>query len=263
MPRTAQRTRIDGPAPRSAPTVRPRAQAPAAAGSGDVFSRPPPLVHRAISRLLQDINTGVYQPGERIREEEVAQRLGISRGPVREALRVLGQDGVVQLEPWKGARVITLQADQAADVFELLAVAFGAVARLAARRATGAQLERYYRDAAKFARWSESGREYPDLVDLAYQMGNDLTLSCGSPAAETMVRKLARQAYGMHRFVKSAPLRARQQAVNRVRRLEAALRARSEPRSEKAARRIVLHTLTLLNRSVRAQSPEAAQRARA
>lgn len=228
----------------------------------DVASRPPPLVHLAIGRLLQDITAGVYQPGERIREEEVAQRLGISRGPVREALRVLGQDGVVKLEPWKGARVNQLRPEQASDTFEMLAVVYGAVARLAARRASDRQIDAYCRDSTKFARWAEQGRPFPDLVNLAYQMGNTLTECCGSPAAEAMIRRLARQAYGLHRFVTSIPQRSRQQATNRIRRLESALRARSETRSEKAARRIVLHTLTLLNRELRTQAA-ASQRATA
>ena len=60
---------------------------------------------RIADALCIDILEGALAPGERIRQEEVAERLGGSRLPVREALRVLAAEGLVELEPHKGARV--------------------------------------------------------------------------------------------------------------------------------------------------------------
>lgn len=60
---------------------------------------------RIADALRIEILEGRLAPGERIRQEEVAERLGGSRLPVREALRVLAAEGLVQLEPHKGARV--------------------------------------------------------------------------------------------------------------------------------------------------------------
>lgn len=226
-----------------------------AASLGNFPSRPPPLVLKTVRQLLRDILTGVYGPGDRIREVEIAQRLDISRAPVREALRMLEQDGLVELTPWRGARVIKLEVDQIADLFDLLGTVHGAVARFAVRHATDTELKRFYKDVARYAKWVDEGRDFLALVDLGYQMGTDLGLCCGNPMAAAMLRKLGRQAYGPHRFLKSSPSRWQKQVVTRFRKLEAGLRARSEDRAEKAARKMVQHVLALiLRRAAEAES---------
>jgi DNA-binding GntR family transcriptional regulator len=67
---------------------------------------------RVADYLRAAILAGDLGPGERIRQEEVAARLGASRLPVREALRILGAEGLVELEANKGARVPRLSAHQ-------------------------------------------------------------------------------------------------------------------------------------------------------
>lgn len=63
---------------------------------------------RVADQLRDAILEGEIVPGERIRQEEVAERLGTSRIPVREALRILQAEGLVEHEPHKGARVARL-----------------------------------------------------------------------------------------------------------------------------------------------------------
>jgi DNA-binding GntR family transcriptional regulator len=77
------------------------------------------LVDLAVSRLRREILSGQIEPGERLVEEQLTRRLGISRAPLREALRLLGQQGLVEHAPRRGARVATL-SDR--DVQELYAV---------------------------------------------------------------------------------------------------------------------------------------------
>src|ERR687889_1549112 len=60
---------------------------------------------RIASHLRSAILRGVIAPGERVRQEDVAQQLGASRLPVREALQMLAAEGLVEHEPNKGARV--------------------------------------------------------------------------------------------------------------------------------------------------------------
>jgi DNA-binding GntR family transcriptional regulator len=205
-----------------------------------------PLIQQTVRRLLRDILVGTYKPGERIREAEVAQRLGISRAPVREALRVLEQDGLIELAPWRGARVIDPTPAEIADLFDLLGVAHGAVARFAVRHAADADLQRYGAAIDELAHLVGSGRKSSELVDAAYRAGTLLADVCGSPHAAAMQRRIGRVAYWLHRFLQPAPARWRQQAVARHRKLIAALRARSESHAEKAARRVVEHTRTLV-----------------
>lgn len=77
------------------------------------------LVQLAVLRLSRDILGGRTDPGERLVEEQLTRRLGISRAPLREALRLLAQQGLVEHVPRRGVRVATL-SDR--DVQELYAV---------------------------------------------------------------------------------------------------------------------------------------------
>jgi DNA-binding GntR family transcriptional regulator len=77
------------------------------------------LVELAVDRLRGEILGGALGPGERLVEEQVTRRFGISRAPLREALRLLAQQGLVEHLPRRGVRVATLSAQDAAELFEL------------------------------------------------------------------------------------------------------------------------------------------------
>jgi DNA-binding GntR family transcriptional regulator len=86
----------------------------------------------AARRLREDIVTGGLAPGERLVESRLSARYGVSRVPVREVLRSLAAEGLVVIEAYRGARVASLGADEAEDVFEVRE----AVERTSARRAS-------------------------------------------------------------------------------------------------------------------------------
>ncbi len=69
--------------------------------------------------LRREILDGAHLPGERIRQEEVAERFGTSRQPVREALRMLESEGLAELEANKGARVPHLSLDDLTLLYEM------------------------------------------------------------------------------------------------------------------------------------------------
>lgn len=77
------------------------------------------LVELAVSRLTREILSGGAEPGERLVEEQLTRRFGISRAPLREALRLLAQRGLVEHMPRRGARVAILSD---VDIQELYAV---------------------------------------------------------------------------------------------------------------------------------------------
>ncbi len=64
------------------------------------------LRHHVLQTLREAIITGQFQPGDRLVEEELCQQLGVSRGPVREALRQLEQEGLVVSFPYRATEVI-------------------------------------------------------------------------------------------------------------------------------------------------------------
>jgi len=94
-----------------------------------------------LAHLEAAIISGRLQPGERILSEVVAAELGLSRMPVREALQALEAAGLVTLRPNRGAVVAELAAEHVAELLEMREVLEGLAARLAARRATPAEIE--------------------------------------------------------------------------------------------------------------------------
>jgi DNA-binding GntR family transcriptional regulator len=77
------------------------------------------LVELAMERLRRDILSGRNDPGERLVEEQLTKRLGISRAPLREAMRLLAQQGLVEHIPRRGARVATLSDDDVRELYEV------------------------------------------------------------------------------------------------------------------------------------------------
>jgi DNA-binding GntR family transcriptional regulator len=77
------------------------------------------LVELAYERLSKEILSGRTDPGERLVEEQLTRRLGISRAPLREALRLLAQQGLVEHIPRRGVRVATLSDDDVRELYEV------------------------------------------------------------------------------------------------------------------------------------------------
>ena len=82
------------------------------------------------------ILAGTLQPGERLKQEQLAEDMGVSRIPVREALRILEAEGLVETRPGRGSQVVELTRDGAADVLMVRGALEGLAARLAAERVT-------------------------------------------------------------------------------------------------------------------------------
>ncbi|MFN4058429.1 MAG: GntR family transcriptional regulator [Roseinatronobacter sp.] len=99
-----------------------------------------PQGQSAYDRLLDDIRSGQLAPGARLREVELAERLGISRTPVREAIRLLEVDGLVEHLPRQGASLRRLAYTEVMELYEMRAVLEGTAARLASRSASDLEL---------------------------------------------------------------------------------------------------------------------------
>jgi len=93
------------------------------------------------NRLRQMVLEGQLQPGEKINEKRLTEQFGVSRTPLREALKVLANEGLLDLVPHRGA-VITRQSEaELAEVFRVLAALEGLAGELAAEHAEQAALE--------------------------------------------------------------------------------------------------------------------------
>ncbi|WP_144186287.1 GntR family transcriptional regulator [Elioraea rosea] len=90
------------------------------------------LADAAAEKLRGLIGEGSLAPGERLTEAELSGRLGISRIPLREALRALAAEGIVTIEPHKGAVVTPVTPEEVDEVFPVLAALEGCAGELAA-----------------------------------------------------------------------------------------------------------------------------------
>lgn len=105
------------------------------------MSKKPSQGEYAYRCLVQAMENGELPPGHRLREIELSQRLGLSRTPVREALRTLETEGLVQHQPRLGAVVRVLDETEVMELYEMRAVLESTAARLAARMASSLEMK--------------------------------------------------------------------------------------------------------------------------
>jgi DNA-binding GntR family transcriptional regulator len=94
-----------------------------------------PLSERLAERILEDVMSGQLRPGEKLKEELLAQTHAVSRATVREALIALARQGYVVRTPRFGARIAELSREDLEDLFELRAALLALAAGRFARRA--------------------------------------------------------------------------------------------------------------------------------
>ncbi|MDQ3026793.1 MAG: FCD domain-containing protein [Pseudomonadota bacterium] len=104
------------------------------------------LVSKSLAQLVQgelerQILSGELRAGERLNEVALAQRLQVSRGPVREALRSLEEAGLVQFEKNRGAAVRVISPEAAVEIYEIRATLEALACRRVAARVTPAQID--------------------------------------------------------------------------------------------------------------------------
>ena len=95
-----------------------------------------PLRDVVFNTLRDAILTGKLEPGERLMENQLAEKLGVSRTPIREALRMLKLENLVELTPRKGAQVLDMSEKDIIDVLGIREVLEGLATQLACQKMT-------------------------------------------------------------------------------------------------------------------------------
>ncbi|MGH2345887.1 MAG: GntR family transcriptional regulator [Chloroflexota bacterium] len=116
-----------------------------AASPPPIFAQAPqfrPLRSDAYEALREAILLGHLRAGERVVEAEIARQMGISRGPIREAVRQLEQDGLVEYQPRRGVVVAPLSRDTVRDAYGVRAELDGYAARIAVANITDHHIAR-------------------------------------------------------------------------------------------------------------------------
>jgi DNA-binding GntR family transcriptional regulator len=142
----------------------------------------PALVDRLAATIQARVLSGEFESGSRLRQESLATEFGVSRTPVREALRKLQAAGIVQLEPRRGARVRGPSAREVREAYEVRAELEGLAAALAARRIRDEELrglrdaQALFEDSSERLRaWKDEGQgSPPQQAHAEWIRGNDL-----------------------------------------------------------------------------------------
>jgi DNA-binding GntR family transcriptional regulator len=109
--------------------------------TADIISIPRATLHDQVAyRLRELLVEGSIAPGAKLNERELAERLNISRTPLREAIKMLAAEGLVELLPNRGAVAVSLSEQDVLDTFEVMAGLEGMSGELAAQRITDAEL---------------------------------------------------------------------------------------------------------------------------
>jgi DNA-binding GntR family transcriptional regulator len=150
----------------------------------------------AVSDALRDaITDGTFGPGSRLREVALAKHFGVSATPVREALRRLEREGLVAVDPYRGATVATLSAAQLADLYEIHELLECRAVRRAAQAA-----DRDLPDLEPILAEAETLLTEPDQtsfnrLDLAFH--RTLNRSGGNPPLAELIEQLHRRIQGV------------------------------------------------------------------
>jgi DNA-binding GntR family transcriptional regulator len=184
------------------------------------LSAPPSLQEFAYAALRQAIVSHELTAGQRLVEAELAEKLGISRSPVREALRRLQQDGLVQLRPREGVYVSSVTVDEVDDVFRIRAALESTAAALAAERATEDQLSEMEALVASMNEAVQSGD--PDSA-IAYSdaFHRAITLAARVPRLAYMFDQIYTHVFHFRSITLRTPGRAYDAAEDHIQLMEA------------------------------------------
>jgi DNA-binding GntR family transcriptional regulator len=159
-------------------------------------------------KIIQEaILSKEYIPGQRIREEEISERIGVSRTPIREAFVVLEQEGLVEIKPHRGAFVASFTRDRIVDLLLIEAVMEGLAASLAARNTTGEQLDEMEKLLENAKSVLSVNFDPEEFYKYDRKFHHSLVLCSGSPTIIRVIEKQLSQIYLCRYYTITAPNR--------------------------------------------------------
>jgi DNA-binding GntR family transcriptional regulator len=198
------------------------------------------LPEQIAAQIAARITTGAYAPGQRIMEHAVAAEFAVSRGPVREALRLLEKDGLVTILARRGAQVTNLSSAEVKDIFDIRAALNGlrdrGIAEDPDRHRLLPLLEAEVAELARLARDPKRGDDY---VETVFRLNRLLTTASRSARLRLILGALAQQTLRYSRLGLSTEQR-RRQSVRHWQELVKAVRAGDGERAQRVAERRVL-----------------------
>lgn len=161
------------------------------AGSRIRFTDPGLIRERVVDALRDAIIAGRLKPGERIRERELVSLLGVSRSPLREAIRILETEGLITSLAYRGARVSELSASDLHDMLHVRIMLETFAARLTIERLDDATLQAM-EEQVSCARAAGADVDLQSNFDLGLEFHDLLVAACGNRKVVQLYENLKR-----------------------------------------------------------------------
>ena len=158
-----------------------------------------PLRDVVFNTLRRAILTGKLKPGERLMEVHLANRLGVSRTPIREAIRKLELEGLVIMIPRRGAEVARITEKSLKDVLEVRRTLDALSVELACERISGEDLERLRAACEEFEQ-AAKGKDASVIAKADVALHDIIVAATGNERLVQLVNNLSEQMY-RYRFV--------------------------------------------------------------
>lgn len=192
-------------------------------------------------QIREDILSGKYKKKEELKEMTIGQELGVSRTPVREALRQLALEGLVTIIPNKGAYVVGFSPEDLHDIYEIRSVLEGFCARKAALFSTEEQLESL-EEIMCLSDFHLSRGHYDQLVELDNRFHRQLYEASQSRILAHVLGDYHHYVERVRKVTMAVPKRSGESNEEHRRILEA-VKARDQEKAETLANQHIMNTI--------------------
>lgn len=202
-----------------------------------------------VGRLRDMIVEGTLKPGDKISEPELCDLFGVSRTPLREALKVLAAEGLVQLNPNRGATVARIEPGEIEELFPIMGMLEALAGELACERLTPAALKRLETMHTTMVRHWKAGEWVPysklnrEIHEAIFEVAGNATLS-------TLYQNLVVRIHAV-RFVARKSAERWAEAVDDHERMMVALRARDGAALSAVMREHLRHKADMVHEALR------------
>ncbi|WP_346664375.1 GntR family transcriptional regulator [uncultured Merdimonas sp.] len=154
-----------------------------------------PLRDVVFNTLRQAILRGELKPGERLMEVQLANKLGVSRTPIREAIRKLELEGLVLMIPRKGAEVADITEKSLNDVLEVRKALEELAVRLCCEKISGEGIRRLHEAADEFQRILKTSNDVTEVAEADVRFHDIIYMSTGNQKLIQLLNNLREQMY--------------------------------------------------------------------
>jgi GntR family transcriptional regulator, trigonelline degradation regulator len=214
---------------------------------------PAPLRQLVIAKLRDAIICGLLKPGDRLIESRLTQTLKVSRPSLREAMRQLEAEGLIEIFPNRGPTVKVLTYEEAKHVYDLREVVEGLCARYFALSGSEEQIDRLSKAVEEVDVALKSGKREA-IVQTKHLFYEAFVAGCDSELIRTYVRQLIAQTSYLWSSSLNHPGRPLE-SISERRHLAEAIRCREPEQAAAAAQILVKHASIIGLSSLRASKP--------